>query len=309
MVGDIVGLRSTLENLARATWTDIAHGRELRVGMGEVGITDHNMLALRREHPSLLVHKHSVHEEVRTGADWEWWIGTPEGWMCLVFQAKILDTNGRYPGITKGQAEGKPQVDVLLRSCLRRSERLDGAVWPLYCFYNSWEGAWPEGVLPFDKADPGIMSTMELQLYGCAAANAWSVRQVLVDPSYSNRRTLRDSYLAMSRPWSMIFPDPAKSAAYSAGQTMMMLSSWMPGQARLPPPPPSGYTGEAAPASDGEAESEPVKGRRRDRLAVYRDPGFIDRPPDYVLDLLEGTVQPRRLKPLARRVMIIPESA
>jgi hypothetical protein len=92
----ILGIRSTLESLARETWAKIADGRELGVPMGEVGITDDNMLALRRTHRSLIVHKHSIHEEVRTGADWEWWLDTPEGWLCLAFQAKILDG---YAGI------------------------------------------------------------------------------------------------------------------------------------------------------------------------------------------------------------------
>ena len=227
-----------MESLARTTWTDIADGRRLSVGMGEVGITDRNMLALRREHPSLLIHKHSVHEEVRTGADWEWWLGTPDGWICLVFQAKVLGAHGRYSGLTKRSAEGKPQVDVLLRSCLQRSERLGGTVWPLYCFYNSWQGAWPRDVPRFDGADPRIMSTEELQLYGCAAAEAWSVRRVLHDRNYSSSRTLRDSYLPVCRPWSTIFSDPAESAAYRPGQAMVMtLSSWVPGQPQLPPAP------------------------------------------------------------------------
>jgi hypothetical protein len=299
MVRDIVGLRPTLDNLARTTWTDIADGRRFGVGMGEVSITDRNMLALRREHPSLLVHKHSVYEEAQTGADWEWWLGTADGWICLVFQAKVLDANSRYPGITKGQAAGKPQVDVLLRSCLRRSERLNGAVWPLYCLYNSWHGGWPETVQRFDGADPRVMSIEELQLYGCAAVNAWNVRRVLLDRNYFNRRTLRDSYLPVSRPWSMIFPNSAESEAHSPGQTMLMLASWMPGQVQLPPAPP---------LHDMDV-SESGKAQRRDRLAIYHDPALVNRPPDYVLDLLEGKVRPRRLRPLARRVVILPELA
>src|SRR5690348_12804348 len=105
MVNEITSLTATLEKLARATWADISEGRRLGVGMGEVGITDHNMLALRREHPALIIHKYTVHEEVRTGADWEWWLGAAEGWICLVFQAKLLDPDGRYPGVTKGQAK------------------------------------------------------------------------------------------------------------------------------------------------------------------------------------------------------------
>jgi hypothetical protein len=294
MVSEVTSLRSTLDDLARATWADIEDGRRLRVGMGEVSITDRNMLTLRREHPSLLVHKHPAYEEVRTGADWEWWLETSDGWICLVFQAKVLDANGRYSGITKGQAEGKPQVEVLVWSCLRRSERLDGAVWPLYCFYNSWQGGWPEGIERFDGADPHIISIKELQLYGCAAANAWSVRRVLFHQAYSSRRTLRNSYLPISRPWSTIFPDSPDPMRYSPGEMMTLLSSWMP----YPPEPPWGdHHGE----DSGEMQ-------RRDRLAIYRDPSPINRPPDYVLDLLEdGIARPRRLKPLARRVVILPE--
>jgi hypothetical protein len=294
MAGDIVTLRSTLETLARTTWSDIAAGRQLGVEMGEVGITDHNMLALRREHPSLLVHKHAINEEVRTGADWEWWLGSNDGWLCIVFQAKLLNVNGRYAGITKGQREGKPQVDLLLRSCLRRSERLNGAVWPMYCFYNSWQGTWPESVSTFDGADPRLMSDEELQLYGCTVADAWSVRQVLFSSSYSMRRTLRNSYLPMSRPWSMIFP----SSAESATETMKTLSSWILGQAQLRPALPQGKRREA------ELERARPLG---DRMAIYRDPTLVNQPPEYVRDLMQGRVQSRRLKPLARRVVILPE--
>lgn len=301
MASNIVRLRPTLEKLARTTWTDIADGRRLGVPMGETGITDRNMLALRREHPSLLVRKHAVNEEVRTGADWEWWLGTEDGWMCLVFQAKVLDADGRYPGITKGQAEGKPQVDVLLRTCLQRSLRLDGTIWPLYCFYNTWPGGWPNGIPRFDGATTGAISTTDLQLYGCAAADAWSVRRVLVDSHYSRRRTLCDSYLPISRPWSMIFPDPAEPAAHDPARTMIELSSWRYGHAQL----------EAGPPPLPELDSDqPESGtaRRRDRGAIYREPVLISRPPDYVLDMLEARARPRRLKPIARRVLILPES-
>jgi hypothetical protein len=300
MVSGVTGLRSTLDDLARTTWTDIADGRRLGVGMGEVGITDRNMLTLRREHPSLLVHKHSADEEVRTGADWEWWLGTSDGWICLVFQAKVLNTYGRYSGITKGQSEGKPQVEALVRTCLLRSERLNGAVWPFYCFYNTWEGGWPASVQRFDGVDPRAMSAKELQLYGCAAANAWHVRQVLHDQEYSNRRTIRNSYLPISRPWSMTFPDSAEPTAYSpgevittsAGEVIKTLSSWM-----------FVHRSQIEPVPD----VAPGRVMRRDRLAIYRYPVTISQPPHYVLDLLEGRVRPRRLKPLARRVAILPE--
>lgn len=297
MANNIVGLRATLDKLAGTTWTDIADGRRLGVGMGEVGITDRNMLALRREHPSLVVHKHSAREEVRTGADWEWWLHTSDGWLCLVFQAKLLNADGRYQGVTKDDEDGRAQVDVLLQSCLLRSERLHGAVWPLYCFYNSWRGRWPIGVQRYDGTNPYAPPQAELQLYGCAAANAWSVKRILVDRSYSSRRTLRDSYLPISRPWSLIFPDPSESSAYSPRQIVSTLASWMPFRRQLPRPD----------KLDGADDSEFGTLQRRSRLAVYSDPGLINQPPEYVLDLLEGRFQSRRLRPLARRVVILPE--
>jgi hypothetical protein len=298
MVNNIAGLRSTLEALARITWTNIADGRRLGVGMGEVGITDQNMLTLVREHPSLLVRKYSGYEEARTGADWEWWLRTSDGWICLVFQAKVLNVNGRYPGITKRQADGEPQINLLLRNCLVRSERLQGTVWPLYCFYNSWQGGWPEGVQRYDGTDLYEPSNDELQLYGCAAANGWSVRQILADSGHSHGRTLRNSYLPVSRPWSMILSDPAESPTSSTRQIMSALSLWMPGRRQLPPAPPVDDISETG---LGKAQ--------RNRLDIYRHPEMINRPPEYVLDLLEGRgKRPRRLRPLARRVVVLPET-
>jgi hypothetical protein len=214
---DFTGLRLTLEDLARSTWTDIADGRRLSVGMGETGVTDRNMLALRRRHPSLIVHKHSAQEEVRSGADWEWWLGGDGRWTCLVFQAKLLSAAQRYVGVTKGIRDGKPQVDSLLQSCLDRSERLQGAVWPLYCFYNSWPGTWPKHVTALACTNPGAASQYDLPLYGCAVADAWHVRHVLFDRDYANRRTLRDSYLPISRPWSAIFGNPGRRRRLQLG--------------------------------------------------------------------------------------------
>jgi hypothetical protein len=300
-----------LENLARTTWTNIADGRRLGVGMGETTITDHNMLALRREHPSLIVHKHPAREEIHTGADWEWWLSTSGGWICLIFQAKLLDRDGRYPGITKGIAQGKPQIDALLRTCLARSEKLDGTVWPLYCFYNSWSGKWPGGVQRYDSSDPRIMSDLDLQLFGCAAADAWDVRRIVASRDYHNRLTLRDSYLPVSRPWSMIFPDPAEAKTYKPSQTLTALAAWRYRDALLeasPPPAPSGSAEDELLPQNRTSGSESAKTTRRDRGVIYRDPALINRPPDYVLELLAtGRTRPnRRLKPIARRLVVLP---
>jgi hypothetical protein len=307
-VADISDLRQTLENLARTTWTDIEAGRQLSVPMGETGITDRNMLALRRQHPSLVVHKHAAYEEIRTGADWEWWLGTPAGWICLVFQAKVLSSAGRYPGITKGTSDGKLQIDILLHHCLSRSERLRGTVWPLYCFYNNWPGNWPEGIRRFDLADPRAMSKIDLQLFGCAVADAQTVRGIL---RHASRRTTRDSYLPVSRPWSLLFPDPADAARCQPLQTLIALSSWRYGtpmlEVRPPYEPPPGWADREPMSGDRTDGAEPDAYQRRDRQVVYRYPSLIRHPPDYVHDLLAGGPGwSRQLKPLARRVVVLP---
>ena len=258
------------------------HGRLLGVPMGEVGITDHNMLTLRIKHESLIIHKHPIHEEVRTGADWEWWLDTPQGWLCLVFQAKILDQNGRYAGITKRNAADKLQAETLLESCKRRSRRLGGPVWPFYCLYNSWTGPWPQDVPKHDGLDPSLMTLEELQLYGCAAADAWSVLQVLRDPDYSNRRTLRDTYLPYCRPWSLIFPDPEDPPADETAAITNMLASWMPGyRAQLP----RGTDRVHEPDSEDSGLNSP-DASRQDHVEIRRNPALIQHPPPYVLDLV-----------------------
>lgn len=301
MADSILGIRSTLDSIAKETWTKIADSRDLGVPIGEIGITDSNMLALRREHRSLIVHKHSVHEEVHTGADWEWWINTTKGWLCLVFQAKILDASGRYGGITKCDKTGRPQVEILLESCLRRSELVGGAVWPFYCLYNSWSGGWPIGVPAADGLYAHAIPPDELQLFGCAAADAWSVKRILRDDRFSNRRTLRDSYLPFSRPWSVIFPDPATEPNYDPAQTIKMLSSWTFGRGRQ-----LSTELSAPPDSSGEDGQKSEEISRRDRTMAYRDPALIQQPPRYVRDLIDGVSRRRRVKPLGQRVVVLP---
>jgi hypothetical protein len=344
VVSSIPGLRLTLERLARKTWTDIAASRQLSVPMGETTLTDNNMLALRSELPSLVVYKHTAREEVLTGADWEWWLDTSDGWICLIFQAKLLSAEGRYEGITKGRTRGKGQIGHLLETCVRRSERIGGTVWPLYCFYNSWPGEWPADVAKFDGADPRAMSDLDLQLFGCGAADAWTVARIMSRPYYSRRYTLRDTYLPVTRPWSVLFPDPAESESFEPVQTLRALALWRRNLFLLPTGPSTRPPRESEPEQDRPAAARDRPGRpdgpdrpmgsgsytdpdmepphppedyvtetelgaieRRDRQVIYRDPSLIQRPPDYVLDLLHGMPgRRRRLRPMARRLAVLP---
>lgn len=224
---------------------------------------------------------------------------------------------------------------------MRRSERIGGTVWPLYCFYNSWAGEWPAGIPRFDGADPRAMSDLDLQLFGCGAADAWTVARIMSRPYYSRRYTLRDTYLPVTRPWSAIFPDLAEAESFKPVQTLRALASWRHNLFLLPtgpstrPPMRESQQDQDRPASeappdrpeepmgsgsytdpdmepplppeDYTTETESGAIARRDRQVIYRDPSLIHRPPDYVLDLLEGTpARRRRLKPMARRLAVLP---
>ena len=288
---DFAALAKTLEELARATWFKVGSGRQLGIPVGETGITDHNLLALRQNHPGLVICKHAIYEEARTGADWEWWIGSEGTWTSLVFQAKLLGGSLRYEGLTKRQeSDGLFQADVLIRTCAGRSHKLRGAVWPLYCFYNSWEDGWPATVAPSRFLGQGRIG--ELPIYGCAVVSARTVREILHDRNFSRRRTTRDTYLAHSIPWSLLLAGPDMDEPSES----VDLRSIVTGLYRL--------WWDDSPLQIGAGADLP-ESRRHDRSDVaWLESSIIPAAPQYVLDILEGSPRSRRLKPLARRVTV-----
>jgi hypothetical protein len=309
-------LAATLDTIARDTWVLLADGRKLGLSMGETTITDINLLNIRREHPELVIHKHTAREEVRTGADWEWWIGADQGWLCLVFQAKRVSREGRYSGLLQKVPSGRRlQVDVLLQSCWDRTLRLDGGVWPIYCFYNSWIERWPRNAPSLIYTDQQLKQhdSIDFPAFGCAIVGAQIVRQVLMNAYFSRRRTLRDTYLPYSRPWSHLFGRDATASRDLEG-VAREIAILMDKDAVMQDLPrgvevaalqvPSGpreleiTSHEVAPTTSPEA--------RRVRLD-WQDIGLVRQPPEYVLDLLGRGPRRRRLKPLARRVVVLTE--
>lgn len=268
----------------------IADGYRLNVSVGEVALTDFNLLRLRRKHPALHVYKFSGREEVETGADWEWWIRTgTSSWTSMVFQAKKLSRDRRYDGLMKTDRRGQYQLIALINRCVRRSGILGGTVWPMYCFYNGWDGGWPGHVaLPSRPVD-----THSLPLFGCAVIGAFTVG--LIAASKTWRRTSRDTYLPYMLPWSNLFGDPADTAP------MPLFRQIVQGQRN------------ADRMFHGDARRAVM---RRGELAltsrfpgVHRftlEPATIDTPPDYVLDIVEER-PPRRggMGPIGRMVAVV----
>jgi hypothetical protein len=271
------------------------HGRRLR--LGEVSITEHNLIYLESRHNRLKVHKYLQHEEILTGADWEWWIGgASTGWTGFCIQAKRMNRELRYDGITR-QMKGKRQIDVLIEYCRRRSVRYGGQLWPFYCFYNGWSGPWPTGVDIVDNRR--TPSQGELGLFGCCLMPATTVRAVLAGPR--GRQTGYRYYLPYSHPWSELFFDPRDSETSPDDRLSLTLAqnahSWF-WVAR---------TKELTSAPDrsiGRYPSQadvPIAALPR----WLRAPAVMERPPEYVLALLHGTPGRTRTRPGAKRVAVL----
>ena len=116
--------------VARRTWRDLRDDEPLQANLTEWGITDQNILALKRARSASIYVSKDNSSERDTGADWEMWLLNRTATQALKFrvQAKILDTGSqRYLEINR---EG--QLQRLINQAQRAS------AYPIYCFYNYW---------------------------------------------------------------------------------------------------------------------------------------------------------------------------
>ena len=239
-----------------------------------------------------------------TGADWEWWISTSRGWLCMVFQAKRLTPDGRYHGLMQRQPNGRLQSDVLLASCISRTKKLGGVVWPLYCLYNSWKDGWPRGVpAPRGADDQLLLKDDNLPIFGCSVVGADVVRQVLASEEFRRRRTLRDTYLPFSRPWSLLFTS-SEVQSIDTSDVQQRLSACLTAWRPTPPSSQRSISARSAQHRATKSRSDRTAASQSQSLA-WREPKLISEPPEYIRDLLSGSPRPRRLRPLARRIAIL----
>lgn len=123
--------------LSCSTWVDI-HDMER---LPEESITDYRLLQLARTCPnSITVHKFTRRSESATGADWEWWFGSPGSWFGMRVQAKRLweltpnfysYSHLDYKRKRRGQLTY--QIDTLI------SDAANNNTFPAYSFYNFWQ--------------------------------------------------------------------------------------------------------------------------------------------------------------------------
>lgn len=202
-----------LDDLAAQTWHKVELGPQRGLTFGEDSLTDHNLFELDRQFKGVEVYRFNQAEEPLNGADFEWWVGSDSrGWVGIRFQAKKLD-DGAY--LHLGHRVGqRRQYDLLLQSARR------DRVWPLYCFYNGWEGGWPSTAKrhsacpehPTCTPRRDSVACVRLEHMGCAVAPADAVARRHSSLPQRGRLAL-DDYLKMSWPWSRLLRESSRSAA------------------------------------------------------------------------------------------------
>ncbi|SRR5258706_6911292 len=187
-------LCKTFQDLSRSTWTLLRRGRQQGVQINEETITNLLMLRLQEtKSPYLRVKSFSKKQESRTGADWEWWLGSPGSWVGFRLQAKVINfSSDRFEHLYYVPPGGVPQYQRLLDDALHAWPRRI----PLYCLYIHWQQS------------IGYRRTSRA---GCSFLSPLLVRSLAPQP----KRGLADLY-EYTRPWhELVCPQNAPSVRQS----------------------------------------------------------------------------------------------
>lgn len=200
-----------MDTAAMSNWKKIEHARRMGLKYDETTSTQELLLTLQTEVSGLLTYQYTQQQETRSGADWEWWLGSDEvGWICLRIQAKRVYEDYRYQMLSHhGAEEGTFQYDTLINGC-----DPDQARYGFHVFYNGWpEGTFEEGTHWAPPAEwnacPNRKSYKECRHveprhYGCAIISAAEVKRLSdgdMGKSVAERFRIQ-KYLSAAVPWS-----------------------------------------------------------------------------------------------------------
>jgi hypothetical protein len=180
----------TLAEMASRTWELLGRSQQARIAVSEETITDTILIDLQSRHPSEVVtYKFSRQEEGQlSGADWEWWLNGGGNWLGIRIQAKKIDHNREYPGLSRPTPSGILQVDLLIQSSQK-----DG-LYPLYCFYNFWGPPLP--IVPWNC----FSFAPSLSALGCTIAAATAIQ-----PLATAKTNTLAAIAPIARPWNCLF--------------------------------------------------------------------------------------------------------
>jgi hypothetical protein len=160
-----------LRQLETITWSELKAGYDCRQRLDEESLTSYHLMRLATAVPAIVLEKHYRGREARTGADWEWWVGSPGAYIGLRVQAKILNAASlEYASLYSSRKNALVQVDKLIDGATNAPQPL----FPVYAFYNYW---WSSGLYPARWTCP--RPTTDSTSAGWTLASAYDVRDHL----------------------------------------------------------------------------------------------------------------------------------
>ena len=184
-----------LDELARQTWFNMVEARRLGMRMGEVTLTEQNLLAMARFVRStglLATVVPTRPDESTTGADFEIWFRAQGRVVGYTIQAKVLKVKGgyyAYPEIGKTDKRGIEQAELLEKHAMRVG------AFPFHLLLNGW-------TLGSDD-EPTLPAFAPAEHFGCtviATPRMRTIRRHWPRPTLQARHFLPESW-----PWSMLF--------------------------------------------------------------------------------------------------------
>jgi hypothetical protein len=204
---------NTFGELAQKTWTDLCHSNRFGLSLGEESITDFLLLELKLRHPSevSIIKFNRRQEGLTTGADWEWWFGSPGSWFGMRVQAKKLESTSLiYDGLDHTvRSTRQKQFNLLINDAKARN------LYPIYTFYNYWDVQRASSAkISFTSACgcPATFGQLGVGLFrgyehwGCTVADAYAIRKAIRRGTSS----LKD-IAAISIPWEWLVCCPNTS--------------------------------------------------------------------------------------------------
>lgn len=188
-------LANYMDDLSRETWVKIVRAHRVKMSMGEVAISQHNLLLLEEQNIALArpirIVEVTQNEEKRFGADFEIWLQLRDkrafGYSIQAKRVKIGKRHHSYPELSHVGVAGDFQYDTLINHA-----RTVRSV-PMHLFYNGWDHSSRKA--PYSDA-------VEPELYGCAAVGSTDVKAIRENGSRKNNKVA--AYAASSMPWSAL---------------------------------------------------------------------------------------------------------
>ncbi|MCU1584530.1 MAG: hypothetical protein JWM49_1086 [Microbacteriaceae bacterium] len=243
-------LADLMDDLATETWSKVHRAHQIRMSMGEVTISQHNLLSLEELNVTL-AHKIQIQEvsqnaERKIGADFEIWLersdGSALGYSIQAKRVRHGKLHYTYPELShRGDNKGELQYDTLLRHARARNSVA------MHVFYNGWDQS--------DSTKPHFPTPTNLRglptLYGCAAIPTTRVKAVREVGSRMNNKV--KAFAPFTFPWSDLL---RISPTGGAGPIPVPPGSLPnPSSGGSPPPPPVAGNPSGSPVGGGSGTS------------------------------------------------------